>query len=204
MEDDYETENYWSKNLLSITSYIEKFIWAISGKFIFGEWLAETNQHLLIEEYVRLLNKWCEYNSCSRHFMLATSFLENGETAKALDYFLESAKGVLCEPFLVNFVASNNAESTNEIMGQYYLKVIRLFEKYGVFDCVISIAEVAIGTAEKETQLAMFQSIIFNNHMHMKHYEEAYHALIQNCELSRRKDCLRQLIISLFQVKIFI
>lgn len=201
--DESEVENYWSKNLLSIANFIEKFIWAISGKFIFGEWLAETNQNLLIEEYVRLLNKWCEYNSCSRHFILASAFLDNGETQKALDMYLESAKGVLSEPYLIKFVGIQNAESTNEIMSQYYLKVIRLFEKYGIFDCVISIAEVAIGTAERESQLAMFQSIVFNNHMHLKHYEEAYHSLIHNCELSRRKDCLRQLIISLFQEKRF-
>ena len=78
---------------------------------------------------------------------------------------------------------------------------MRLFEKYEIYDSVINIAEIAIGTADKESQLAMFQSIIFNNHMHLRHYEEAYHSLIHNVELSRRKDCLRQLVIMLFQEK---
>ena len=202
-DEDYETENFWSKNLLSVANYIERFIWAISGRFIFGEWLADTQQNLLIEEYVRLLNKWCEYNSCSRHFILAMTFLDTGETQKAYDMFIESAKGVLSEPFLMKFVNASDYNSSNEIMAQYYLKVMRMFEKYEVYDCVISIAEVAIGTADKESQLAMFQSIIFNNHMHLKHYEEAYHSLIHNVELSRRKDCLRQLVIVLFQEKRF-
>lgn len=202
-EEEYETENFWSKNLLSIANYIERFIWAVSGRFIFGEWLAETQQNLLIEEYVRLLNKWCEYNSCSRHFILAMTFLDTGETQKAYDMFIESAKGVLSEPYLMKFVNASHYTSPNEIMAQYYLKVMRLFEKYEVYDCVISIAEVAIGTADTESQLAMFQSIIFNNHMHLKHYEEAYHSLIHNVELSRRKDCLRQLVIMLFQEKRF-
>lgn len=199
----YERDNFWSKNLLSIANYIERFIWAISGRFIFGEWLAETQQNLLIEEYVRLLNKWCEYNSCSRHFILAMTFLDTGETQKAYDMFIESAKGVLSESYLMQFVNSGEFTTSNEIMAQYYLKVMRLFEKYEIYDCVISIAEVAIGTADKESQLAMFQSIIFNNHMHLKHYEEAYHSLIHNVELSRRKDCLRQLVIMLFQEKRF-
>lgn len=200
---DYETENFWSKNLLSIANYIERFIWAVSGRFIFGEWLADTQQNLLIEEYVRLLNKWCEYNSCSRHFILAMTFLDTGETQKAYDMFIESAKGVLSEPYLMQFVNASEYTTSNEIMAQYYLKVMRLFEKHEIYDCVISIAEVAIGTADKESQLAMFQSIIFNNHMHLKHYEEAYHSLIHNVELSRRKDCLRQLVIMLFQEKRF-
>lgn len=201
--ENYETDNFWSKNLLSIANYIERFIWAISGRFVFGEWLAETQQNLLIEEYVRLLNKWCEYNSCSRHFILAMTFLDTGETQKAYDMFIESAKGVLSEPFLMQFVNASEFSKSNEIMAQYYLKVMRLFEKHEIYDCVISLAEVAIGTAEKEPQLAMFQSIIFNNHMHLKHYEEAYHSLIHNVELSRRKDCLRQLVIVLFQEKRF-
>lgn len=201
--EDYETENFWSKNLLSIANYIERFIWAISGRFLFGEWLVETQQNLLIEEYVRLLNKWCEYNSCSRHFILALTFLDTGETQKAYDMFIESAKGVLSEPYLMQFVNASEFTSSNEIMAQYYLKVMRLFEKHEIYDCVIALAEVAIGAAEKETQLAMFQSIIFNNHMHLKHYEEAYHSLIHNVELSRRKDCLRQLVIVLFMEKRF-
>lgn len=201
--EDYETENFWSRNLLSIANYIERFIWAISGRFVFGEWLVETRQNLLIEEYVRLLNKWCEYNSCSRHFILAMTFLDTGETQKAYDMFIESAKGVLSEPYLMQFVSASELTSNNEIMSQYYLKVMRLFEKHEVYDCVISLAEVAIGAADNESQLAMFQSIIFNNHMHLKHYEEAYHSLIHNVELSRRKDCLRQLVIVLFKEKRF-
>jgi nuclear pore complex protein Nup160 len=131
MDEDMETDNFWSKNLLAIANFIEKFIWAISGRFIFGEWLAETNQNLLIEEYVRLLNKWCEYNSCSRHFILANAFLDNGETGKALDMFLESAKGVLSEPYLMRFVGVAG-ETTNEILSQYYLKVSDLLLFFGV------------------------------------------------------------------------
>lgn len=201
--EDYETENFWSKNLLSIANFIERFIWAISGSFIFGEWLAETQQNLLIEEYVRLLNKWCEYNNCSRHQILAQMFLDTGETNKAFDMFIEASKGVLLEPYLMRFVNAKEFSSSSEIMSQFYLKVMRLFEKHEIYDTVIDVAEVAIQKVDKESQLAMFQSIIFNSHMHLRHYEQAYQSLISNIELSRRKDCLRQLVIMLFQEKRF-
>lgn len=47
----------------------------------------------------------------------------------------------------------------------------------------------------------MFQSIVFTNHLQLEHYDEAYHALVDNAESSRRKDCLRQLVVCLFQQK---
>lgn len=206
-ENEIEYENFWSRNLLQVAGYIERFLWAISGRFIFGEWLANTQQHLLVEEYVRLLNGWCEYNSCSRQFILGLSHMEMGEPQKAFDMFIDSAKGVLSEPYLASYTRGNSdldeERTSNEMLCQYYLKIMRLFEKYEVYDCVITVAEIAIGCADRESQLAMFQSIVFNNQMHLKHYEEAYHSLIHNVELSRRKDCLRQLVIMLFQEKRF-
>lgn len=57
--------------------------------------------------------------------------------------------------------------------------------------------------ANNDAQVSMYQSIIFNNHMHLKHYEDAYHSMIHNVEMPRRKDCLRQLVIVLFQEKRF-
>lgn len=202
---DIDGENFWSKNLLQVAGFIGRFVWAISGRFIFGEWLASSKQHLLVEEYVRLLNGWCEYNSCSRQFILGLSYLEMGEPNKAYDMFIYSAKGALTEPYLAAYVGVKGDEekTRNDIFSQYYLKIMRLFEKYEVHDCVITIAETAIGTADKDSQLAMFQSIIFNNHMQLKHYEEAYYSLMNNVESSRRKDCLRQLVIALFQEKRF-
>lgn len=182
------------------------YSWPVSGAFEFGEWLSETNQHTLIEEYVRLLKSWCEWNSCSRHFILAMSYLHNGLSSRALDLFLQSAKGVLTEPFLTRYILqqqSSSTSSSNASLAQYYLKVIKLFEKYSLYDCVILVAQVAIGATDKPNHHAMFQSILFNNYMYLNHYEEAYHTLINNCEPTRKKDCLRQLICALIAQKRF-
>lgn len=134
---------------------------------------------------------------------MAVSLLENGETHKAYDLFLQSAKGVLTEEFINEKILKTNDELTsNEILAQYYLKVIQLFEQHYALDYVIALAQAAISILEKtDPQLPMFQSIVFNNHLSLEHYEEAYHSLIYNADPSRRKDCLRQLVVCLFNKK---
>ncbi len=195
----------------------------MSGNFTFGEWLISSCQHILIQEYVRLLNRWCEWNSCSRHFILAVSLLESGEANKAFDLFMKAASGVLTEPFLEKIILNPSSGNTqliavnvtefkkkyflfadgityNMALTQYYLKVIKLFEQHLALDHVIALARAAIGVLDKtDPQLAMFQSIVFTNHLQLEHYDEAYHALIDNSEPSRRKDCLRLLVVCLFQ-----
>ncbi|XP_037026302.1 nuclear pore complex protein Nup160 homolog isoform X2 [Bradysia coprophila] len=196
------TDQQWQYTLVPLVKNIGQLVWAVSGNFIFGEWLLSSCQHILIQEYVRLLNRWCEWNSCSRHFILAVSLLENGEAHKAYDMFMKAASGVLTETFLEKIILTPSAEGItyNMALTQYYLKVIQLFEQHSALDHVISLARAAIGILDKnDPQLAMFQSIVFTNHLQLEHYDEAYHALIDNSEPSRRKDCLRLLVVCLFQ-----
>lgn len=107
----------------------------------------------------------------------------------------------LKEPFLDKIILESNDDLTpNEGITQYYLKVIQLFEQHSSLDCVIKLAKAAIDILDASNpQLAMFQSIVFTNHLQLEHYNEAYHSLIGNTELSRRKDCLRQLVVRLFE-----
>ncbi|XP_037936413.1 nuclear pore complex protein Nup160 homolog isoform X2 [Teleopsis dalmanni] len=208
----------WQNTLLPLTTIVSQLIWAVSFNFVFGEWLFGTSQHIILEDYVRLLNSWCEWNSCSRQFILAVSLLDCGEAHKAYDLFLKAAKGVLKEQFLfdkilrgtrlaeqlesVSIEDRNCMEVNNQAIAQYYLKVIQLFEHHNALDHIINVSQAAIGMLDKgDPQLPMFQSIVFNNHLQLEHYEEAYHSLIYNAETSRRKDCLRQLVINLFSRK---
>lgn len=170
---------------------------------MFGEWLIGSCQHILIQEYVRLLNSWCEWNKYSRHFIAAVSLLDNGEPHKAFDLFQQSAKGIIAEPFVEKIIlhsSSSDELTQSEALAQYYLKVIQLFEQHSALDCVIRLALDAIGVLDATNpQLAMFQSIVFTSHLNLEHYTEAYHSLINNAESSRRKDCLRQLVVCLFE-----
>lgn len=176
----------------------------MSGNFIFGEWLMGSCQHILIQEYVQMLNSWCEWNNCSRHFILAISLLDNGEKQKAYKFFMQADRGVLNESFLIEKILKpyKNNITPNDAVAEYYLKVIQFFEQYSALDCIISLAKAATNILDRnDSKLAMFQSIIFSNHLSLGHYEEAYRSLIHNAEPSRRKDCLRQLVASLFQEK---
>ncbi|XP_055326409.1 nuclear pore complex protein Nup160 homolog isoform X2 [Sitodiplosis mosellana] len=195
------TDFQWKNTLLPLASIVGQLLWAVDGNFIFGEWLIGSCQHILIQEYVRLLNSWCEWNKYSRHFIAAVSLLDNGEPYKAFDLFMQCAKGVKQEAFLVKVILQSADDLTlSEAVTQYYLRVIQLFEQYSSQDCVIQLAKAAIDELDPlSPQLAMFQSIVFANHLSLEHYEEAYHSLIANTEPSRRKDCLRQLVVCLFE-----
>lgn len=78
--------------------------------------------------------------------------------------------------------------------------MIQLFEQHSSLDCIIRLAQSAIDNLKlPDSQLAMFQSIVFTNHLQLEHYNEAYESLIQNVEPARRRDCLRQLVVRLFE-----
>ncbi|KAG4075701.1 hypothetical protein HA402_003526 [Bradysia odoriphaga] len=96
--------------LVLVVKNIGQLVWAVSGNFIFGEWLLSSCQHILIQEYVQLLHRWCEWNSCSRHLILAVSMLENSEAHKAYDIFMKAASGVLTETFLEEIILTPSAE----------------------------------------------------------------------------------------------
>lgn len=171
---------------VSVPSINKSFVyrWAVSGDFVFGEWLIKSKQHTLLQDYVRLLNGWCEWNNCSSeftlafrnysfthiksslflagHFIAAVSFLENGETHKAFDFFMQASKGVLTESFLVKFITPN-AEyiDNNESIKQYYLKVIQMFEQHNALDYIIALANTAIVILDQNDSQMVFSATNF-------------------------------------------
>lgn len=179
--------------------------WPISGNFIFPEWLLSSCQFLLIQEYVRLLNTWCEWNSASRKFILAVALLEMGEIQKACDHFLRASNGILTDAFLTDTLIDSNVTSGNNALIHYYLNVIKLFEEHNASDCIIEIAETAIAAADgDDPNLPTLHSIIFAQHLTLGHHTEAYHCLNSNPDAARRVDCLRQLVVTLFERKMLI
>ncbi|XP_031781564.1 nuclear pore complex protein Nup160 homolog isoform X7 [Nasonia vitripennis] len=192
----------WHNGLLSYINTISQLIWPISGNFEFPEWLLKSCQFLLVQEYVRLLSTWCEWNSASRKFILAVSLLEVGETEKACDYFLRASNGVLVDSFLSSLITSSNTASDSSALVLYYLKVIEIFEQHNAFDCIIELAMTAIAVAEtNEPNLPTLHSIVFTQHLHLQHHIEAYNCLNTNPDNQRRVDCLRLLVLALFNRK---
>ncbi|XP_053989255.1 nuclear pore complex protein Nup160 homolog [Hylaeus volcanicus] len=192
----------WHYGMLTHVTLIAQLIWPRSGNFIFPEWLLSSCQFLVVQEYVRLLNTWCEWNSASRKFILAVALLVMGEAQKACDHFLRASGGILTDPFLIDTLLKSNAPSDSNPLIQYYLKVIKLFEEYNAADCIIELAETAILMADKnDPNLPTLHSIVFTQHLNLGHHTKAYNCLNSNPDAARRVDCLRQLVVTLFERK---
>ncbi|KAH8306666.1 hypothetical protein KR044_006051 [Drosophila immigrans] len=210
------------QTMLQLVGFINQMLWPEAWNDVFAEWLFGTCHHIIIQDYVRLLSGWCDEKAISRCFMRAVSLLDCGEPQKAIFLFEQVAENVLKEPFLFEQVLKNtplylklegilsrqNVEPSKEdyklALVHCYFKVIQLFEQHAASDYIIQLAQMAMSKLHADDQqLPMFQSIVFNNHLLLGHYEEAYHALVYNADTSRRKDCLRQLVIMLFQSKRF-
>ncbi|XP_017032815.1 nuclear pore complex protein Nup160 homolog [Drosophila kikkawai] len=216
-----ETEPFNLRDvLLQLVGSINKMLWPESPIYVFPEWLLGTCQHIIVQDYVRLLSGWCTTKADARRFVLAVSLLDCGEAHKAVHQFQETASSVVEDDFLVEHVLKStplysklqenvvqgeeavSEEDTKAAIVQYYLKVIKLFEQYSALDCINQLANEAMKILKyDDPQLPMFQSIVFNIHLQWGHYDQAYHALVNNADTSRRKDCLRQLVITLFNTK---
>ena len=47
-----------------------------------------------VQEYVRLLSTWCDWNCHSRQFILGSALLHMGEPDKASDWMIKAAAGI--------------------------------------------------------------------------------------------------------------
>ncbi|KAI8426211.1 hypothetical protein MSG28_005135 [Choristoneura fumiferana] len=72
-----------------------------------------------------MLEPWCEWNACSRQFILGLSLLDLSDAEGAYTAFCKAAKGVSTEPFLRQLVAAPDARLTqHQALVLYYMKVI--------------------------------------------------------------------------------
>jgi nuclear pore complex protein Nup160 len=75
-----------------------------------------------------------------------------------------------------------------------------MFEQQRCSDCVINMASTAISVSlPDDPNLPTLHSIVFCHHLKLGHHQEAYHSLIANPDAARRKDCLQQLVVTLFE-----
>ncbi|XP_074031669.1 nuclear pore complex protein Nup160 isoform X2 [Leptinotarsa decemlineata] len=193
---------HWHLSLLPFLNHLRHIIWPISGGTVLAEWLLSSGQHLWLQQYVRLLGNWCEWNSCTRNFLLAASFLTTGENYKAQELFERAAKGIFTDTFLQERVLKGAEDNPTKAYINYYLKVIQLFELHKARDCAISIANTALSVVEPTDPLtATLYSIKFKHQLALKHYELAFDSLYSNPDAERKKDNLRDLVKTLLDEK---
>ncbi|KAI4461352.1 nuclear pore complex protein [Holotrichia oblita] len=193
---DEDSLPHWDVALLQYLDKLMLLLWPVNGNTIFAEWLLCSGQHIWLQQYVRYLHTWCEWDHLSRNFLLAASFLTSGEFQKAYDLFLKAAKGVYSEQFLIERISISNfiGENANHCI-LYFLKVIQLFELHGALNYAILVADTALTITEEDDPLkATLYSIKFKHHLTLGHYEKAYNAMHSNPDKERKKDNLRELV----------
>ncbi|XP_053384862.1 nuclear pore complex protein Nup160-like isoform X2 [Mercenaria mercenaria] len=188
----------WSSGLLKIVKSLASLIWPLSEQFVFPEFLASHCQYLPLQDYNNLLQHWCEFNPASRCFMQGLCYLHFDEPVKAAHCFNTAREGVANESFLRDRLLQSQETQVRKLEVLFYLKVIRQFEEFSAPDVVISLARTAIAVADEDDQnLPTLWSKVFKYQLELGHNTEAYNSMIENPDPSRRKDCLRQLLISL-------
>ncbi|KAJ8298952.1 hypothetical protein KUTeg_023012 [Tegillarca granosa] len=189
----------WSVAILALVKSIAKLIrWPLSEGFVFPEFLVSSCQYLPLQEYVHLLCTWCEWNAASRKFMLGLSYLYFDESQKAAQCFIEASEGVSNDPYLNQKVLQTDEVQVRKLEVLYYLKVLKQFEEFSVPDVVVSLAKTAIGIADgDDMNVPTLWSKVFKYQLELGHNREAFNAMMANPDPSRKKDCLRQLLVTL-------
>ncbi|RZF48068.1 hypothetical protein LSTR_LSTR002134 [Laodelphax striatellus] len=159
-------------DLLSSAAAVSEAVWLESTCKVVAEFLLNTQQYLLLQQLAH------HVPHSSWNLILAQAFLEMGEPHKAYD------------------LAANETED--------YFKVIQMFERHDLPHYVIDLAKNATETIEVDPDspdLATLHSVLFLHHLKLGHWESAYHSMETNPEVTRRVDCLGQLITELVSTR---
>ncbi|XP_046890933.1 nuclear pore complex protein Nup160 [Hypomesus transpacificus] len=189
---------HWPHMVSSVVQLLAQQLWPSNPGFQFPECLMANCQYTQLQEYIRLIQPWCQVNMGSCSFMLGQCYLANGEGQKALECFKKASPEVEKEEFLLRVAGADEEEAASSPLLQYYNKVLRLLEDVGLPELVIQLASLAItvSTTDLRSQAALWTRI-FKHHLDLGHNSEAYEALVQNPDSSRQLDCLRQLVVVL-------
>ena len=133
-----------------------------------------------------------------------------GEPDKAFDWMIQAAGGIGIDPFLTRHLFTSdeiNMDGNGEnpdLTVMYYLKIISLFEQFGYYENVIELAKTAIAVCDKnDANKTTLCYTLFTHQLKLGQYEKAYDAMVANPDQSRRKDSLRQFVVTLFERKQF-
>ena len=145
----------WQTALMPLVNICAQLLWPRCAVSTFQEFLLSACQHMQIQEYVRLLSTWCDFNCHSRQFLLGSALLNMGEPDKACDWMIQGAGGIATDEFLNKHLfghdemASIGDCSADQLTVMYFLKIIHLFEQFGYHDHVIELAKTAIAICDE-------------------------------------------------------
>ena len=118
---------------------------------------------------------------------------------KATDLLLSAAAGVPQDTFLTEHLLNLAGNSSDDLTVSYFLRVIALLEQFSCPDMVITVAETGLAVAPQEhPERPTLAYILFSYHLKLGHNDDAYDAMVSNPDRRRRKDSLRQFLVTLF------
>ena len=177
----------------------------------------EAGIHVYVpQKYCRLLSTWCDWHCHARQFLLATALLNMCEQVrqrqycapqhhelcaqeKATDLLLSAAAGVPQDTFLTEHLLNLAGNNSDDLTVSYFLRVIALLEQFSCPDMVITVAETGLAVAPQgHPERPTLAYILFSYHLKLGHNDDAYDAMVSNPDRRRRKDSLRQFLVTLF------
>ncbi|KAK3101041.1 hypothetical protein FSP39_000503 [Pinctada imbricata] len=192
------TEPYWNTAVLSFAKLLVSLIWPMGENMLFPDFLVSCCQYLPLQQYVYRTHGWCSVNVASRRFMLGMAYLHFDEPQKAAECFDQAKEGLRNDVYLRQKVLQSEVNDIRKLEILFYLKVIKQFEEFDYADEVVMLSKTAISIASPdEENLPTLWSKLFKYQLQLGHNEEAYGAMICNPDPTRKKDCLRQLLVTL-------
>jgi len=192
-------EDCWSRALPPITNMTAQLLWPRCASPTFLNFLLRSSQHQIVQNYCRMLSTWCDWHPYARQFLLGASLLNMGEEEKALDLFISAVGGVPQDRFLTVDLLDLQGETQDDLTVDYFIKVVSLLEQLPCPDLVISLTETARAVCPQDhKERATLSYILFSYHLKLGHNEDAYAAMMSNPDSTRRKDSLRQFLVTLF------
>jgi len=189
----------WLLALPPLANMTAQLLWPRCAAPTFLHFLLSSCQPGLVQQYCRQLSTWCDWHCHARQFLLATALLNSQEQEKAADLFLSAAGGVPGDVFLTDHLLNLTGETSEDLSVSYYLRVISLLEQFSCPDLVIMIAETGLAVApQHHPERATLAYILFSYHLKLGHNDDAYDAMVSNPDKMRRKDSLRQFLVTLF------
>ncbi|XP_046999386.1 nuclear pore complex protein Nup160 homolog [Schistocerca americana] len=190
-----EDFSMWHSSMLAYTTLLCQQLWPVWNNFDLPNFLLSVGQCTLVQQYMRLLDSWCESYASSRKYLHGLALLQLGHHHKALDCLVQASAGMEDAVFL-ELIDCQNADP-ERLQVQYYLNLIKKFEMEKHWDSVINLATIGLSKAKTNEDICTFQSIIFLQHMKLGHYVEAFYILPQMPVSVCRHDCMRQAIVTL-------
>jgi len=209
----------WETVLPDFVECLAQLIWPLTQTLLVPEFLLGYKQYNLLSKYMNLMKSWYRFNQYTWQFMLGFVDMVHGRCIEAVDRFEDAVLGIHEEPFLRRFCNMDEAEEEMQlehpptiedlsgVMFNYFNKVIQLFKNQGDSNAVIALSQHSLLIQNKgkvvpgsqmEDRISRLYTTLFVNYIHLDDYRRAYDVMVLNPDPIRKKDCLRQLIVHLY------